>query len=333
MSTINLTSAITIKPDHNNRKGLFSGHINYKTNELVTATKVVITITQEAKGEMSSFNRKLIHKIIMDDTFQISPIENYSLPFDFKINSNIETYKGHNVDIFYTCEIKTYIDDESWSRLNRDTFEGVKAFFSTIRSIKTTKRFNYYIPNKQLKVKPLNLLLDIKPNKALYIPLGILIFSICFIAYPDKSFNSFFFSGMIALFSSTYISKALLQMIYPTQKGLIEEHIDGFNFTILSKPSSSHKKYSIYYQIIEKVIDKRGSSNSTLENVLYTSPKTSRNKSNILESNDFKSPPKNKYFHSTKIDDASIIYQIHVTTETKMGFNIVYYHEFTMLQT
>lgn len=327
MSYINLDINTNVAPRHVN--GLFSGEIRYLSSESIKIDSVILKITIEAKGKMPSYKKEICVSTIPDSQFHLEKDKEYYLPFTFKLDNNIETYEGENVKILYNCQVRTHVNEKHYSDLDTSFFHNIKALISSDKSIKQNKYFNYKIRDKVLIVSPENLKLNLTPNKAIIALVASLLTLFYLFLIPEITIEYFIFGVVGAIGISFFISTQVLQALLGTLTIKTENEDDQFYCLIDNSGTSSLNKIDILYEIVEVVIDNRGSSTSTYEKAIIESrPQKEVNlKSNNKISFQF---PKKRKFHSVSAGNASIVYRLFIDVKTKVGTTLTYKTDFTV---
>ena len=104
---------------------------------------------------------------------------------------------------------------------------------------------------------------------------------------------------------------------------------DGFLCKLKKTGNFNLTNQKVYYEIIEKVVDDRGTSSSTYKEVIYTSE--------VQQLPDFKDNsnltfyyPNREGLFSTEWEDASIIWTMNLQGLTLFGIGLTYHQEFVV---
>ncbi len=295
-------------------KNQYEGILSINCQENLTIDRILGTIYFEARGRMSSIKKQLLSFNISSKK-HITKDEIIKIPFTFQLEeSNLETYTGKNVSFFYNFEAKIQVNEEDLEKLDRGIFKRVKSLFTADYSSKFSEYFDKKNTETEYKIsekhQPFTLSFNISN---LYLPLGLISsLYILTLIYTTVEFNGFHILFLIIAIilvgnlnfkrNSKKIGKISLKTIN-----------DNNSFICLIKPAKnfSLKKSKIHYQIIEKVVDKRGTSSTTNTEIIYKSTIQSLNNKGTSEIRfDF---PDNKRLASLEFDEVTIYWEIVIT--------------------
>ncbi len=322
----------TIHISENNADNEFEGILKLHSKETLNFDTIDAAISFEARGRMSSIKRRLL-SFKIDTNKRISQNETLEIPFNFKLEeSNLETYSGKNVSFYYNCEIKVHVDENDLDKLDRGVFTRVKSFFTSDYSSTFSTYFDRVSSKQQFdlseKHQPFKLSFSFSN---VLIPL--LIVGGGYIGMLFSSLFEFHDVHIFILIIATAIATIINFKINSKKIGQISLQTvnDGDGFICMVKPARnfSLQQAKMYYQIVEEVVDRRGTSSKTYTSSIYTSPTTNLKSKG---SSEVRFPfPEKKVLPSFKFEDVSIYWQVVITgthngMKEKMtcGINVYY---------
>ncbi|PKH52667.1 hypothetical protein CXF68_19030 [Tenacibaculum sp. Bg11-29] len=285
-----------------------SGYLTIKSYETITLDKIMGVIFLEARGRMSSYKDEVLSFKISDKK-ELIKNESSKIPFTFNSsNFEINSYNGKNVSFSYNLEIQIDVNDNDLERLEKNIFSQIKSFITSDYTIKISKYFK--IENLNINYQVVETETDFNIQTNLIVGLFTLLIFGSTYAYLIPEFNPFYIIlGIACTILLTYLITKYIGSSLGTisMKTLKDEN--AFICKILKTKKFNLIKPSLYYVIIEKVIDNRGTSSSTYTETIFTSEKKK------LEN--FKSSPEIKFLYPNKnglqsyeYKDASILWQM-----------------------
>ena len=307
-----------------------SGYLSITSSETIDVDMIDGGVFLEARGRMSS--QKSLHTsftISGDRTLQAR--ERYKIPFSFNLyDVTIGTYKGKNVDFTYKCEARIHVEDDDIGKVDRSFFSKVKSFVTSDDSLKVSSYFHVEDRTSTYQVVETKTTLDFRTNLIMSLIIAILFAGTYLFLIPEL--NGFYaIIGLLSLIvliisAKLYTENALGDV---TMETLRDE--DAFLCTIKKSKNFNLANQYLYYQVIEKVVDDRGTSSSTYRSILYTSGK--KKMSNHREHAQLKfSYPNTRNWHSNDFGDTSIYWVMHLKGTSYLGFVLKYECEFKVNQ-
>ncbi len=289
----------------------YDGVLTIHSKEQLIIDHIDGIVYLEARGRMSSTKKQII-SFKIDTRKNIMQNESYEVPFSFVLpDSDLETYSGKNVTISYSCEAKIYVNEEDLEKLDRGLATRLKSFFTSDYSTKVSGYFNKFNIQEQYKVGERHR--DFK-----------LAFNGMSLLYSILIIGALYLLGMYTLHFEFNVAHIFLSLIAIAILSFIQFSIkkrkiggitlttvnlnDGFICNVKPARNFSLRKAKIHYQIIEKVVDRRGTSSTTYTETIYKSPVyplKSKGSSEV----EFKFP-ENKRLGSMKFEDASLYWEI-----------------------
>ncbi|WP_299617486.1 hypothetical protein [uncultured Tenacibaculum sp.] len=264
----------------------------------------------EARGRMSSVKKPLVNFKI-ENRKVLAKNEIFEIPFSFTLSEDyIESYDGKNVSISYNCEAKIFVNKEDLEKLDRGVFTRMKSFFTSDYSTKISGYFTK-IDEGKYKISEHHSELKLAFNFKSLLFTALVIGSIYIAAMLGLKFD--FHGGHIfLLIITTVITNYFLFQIKKKQIGDISLTTSNREneFVCYVKPARNFSlhKAKMYYQIVEKVVDNRGTSSTTYRETIYKSsikPVKGKGSSEI----EFEYPFL-KNLATMEFDDSSIYWEI-----------------------
>lgn len=310
--------------------GILKGHLKLNVSDTIAIDRITATIYIEAKGRMAS-QKDVLMTIIVNSPTLIDAFQDCKIPFEIDIsNFRINSYKGQNMSLLYKCELKIDIDEEDLEKIDRSIFTKVKSFVTNDRSFKLSDYFEVKNTCKPYEIVEDYNTFKMQFNIQLAIIMGLII-GVIYVALT-KVFETLHFAYIIPfiILSSIAINKIIGLIIGKITLATFKDK-DSFLCSVQKTKLFAPKNQCIYYEINEKVVDKRGTSTSTLIENLFTSEKKSI--SDYKESNKILFEfPVQLGLHSTTYADASIIWQMTIEGTYLFNIKIKYKSDFEVIQ-
>ena len=328
MGHVVLTSTLDIKGAGRS----FTGTLILKTTESLTLTAIKGMVCFNAKGRMRGHRNEIQEITIPLNTSKLMPYSDNKFTFAFELPlDSSPSYEGHNVSFYYSCDIDLVFDEASYKSLEKSVFRKMISFVSSNTEINITENFDFWDTERKLTVVPKDYEFKLQPNK-------IIVFTV--IGLMALLYGAYIYLNGVEAFAIwhipvgiilTAISVGLATMFVGKRMGKLKMRLspirnDDFNamFSIPFNYNLTNAK--IYYRVIEKVVDSRGSSSSTRTNVLFESKThplyTNKNTQNILV--DF---PNEQLSPSVKAGGADILWRMFIVGE-KNNMNYELYTDF-----
>lgn len=250
------------------------------------------------KEELLSFkisNKKIVRK---NETSKIS--------FSFELPPNsISTYKGKNVSFSYKCEVEIVLKNEDIEKNNKNIFSN----HFLLPSEETLKSFAYFnvedLASLSYQVKETSLNFVLEKNWSILIFITVILELLYIYLLPELTISYLILGVMIGMFMANLFYEFVIRVYLENViGGVCLEIIRGEDF-ILCKIDKSNRIdlslfQSIYYEIIERVIDNRGTTSNTYKEIVYIS--SQKNLSGFKENSILKLDyPEIKNLHSKNL--------------------------------
>lgn len=283
-----------------------SGYLMIKSSETITLDRILGVVFLEARGRMQSFKNKILSFEMTSKKILIKN-ESYKIPFSFDSSKFIiNSYKGKNVSFYYNFEVQIDINNQDLEKIEQSIFSKIKSFVLLDDSIKISEYFQVENLNYNYQVVEANTEFKIQPNLIIILFTFLIYGSLYIYLIPEINLLYIIlgvFSTILLIYLITKYIESIIGNI--SMKTLKDEN--GFICKILKTKKFNLLKPSIYYEIIEKVTDRRGTSSSTYGEPLFTSEK--KKLENLKYSPEIKFLyPKQKGLHSFEYKDVSILW-------------------------
>lgn len=325
MTKAKIEKELFINEDSND--GSTSGYLRIKSSETVTLDYIKGIVFLEGRGRMSSFKDEVL-SIEISNQKELIRNESYEMPFSFNSSDfDISSYAGKNVSFSYSFEVQMDVSDDDIRRVEKGIFSKVKSFVTSAHVIKDSKYFKVENKDSNYEVVEAETKFHLRSNTV--VALLTLLFVGCTIAYLMPEFNPWYIVlGVV----STILLAFLITKIIGSSLGVISMKTMKDEYGFICKLVKTRKfelvNPSLYYDVIERVVDNRGTSSSTSTASIYTSEK--KKFDNFRSSPEVKfSYPKRHGLHSFKYKDASILWQMNLQGHY-FGLTLKYQCTFTV---
>ena len=306
----------------------FSGYLEITATENLSLDKVTGTVYFEIRGKMQSEKRTVIVFNVADEVVLLKN-QTKQIPFSFKLQENGRNiYYGRNVSLQYSCKITIHVNDEDIEKLDRDLFTKVKSFVTDDNSIKTSTFFRLPTKEDPYEILECTSKFKLQNNFVLSAIVGIIIGVIYMYIYPDFEFTTFPIAFGIAF---------IILFIFLTHKfinyslGKVTMHTKHNNDTFICSITRGRKfklnNQFLFYKVIEKVIDKRGTATTTYEEPMFKSE--FKKMPNFKENLNIEFPyPYKKGLSCFEEGNVSVVWRMYLEGTTYLGFIVKYHCDF-----
>lgn len=328
MSKAVLEKEIVLERSTNNYD--ISGYLYIKSSETIDVDAIEGVVYFEARGRMASMKREHL-KFRISDRKALQANVPHKIPFSFALdNVKIGTYKGKNVDFTYRCEARIHVEDDDIGKVDRSFFSKVKSFVTSDDSLKESAYFYVGDTTSTYQIEETTRTLSFNVNFMMSLIISVLFAIIYLLLIPEYT-TVYIIPGLIALIlilivARMYIKNALGEV---TMETLRDE--DAFLCTIKKTKKFNLANQYLYYRIVEKVVDDRGTSSSTYRSTLHTSEK--KKLANHREYAQLKfTYPTSHNWHSNELGDVEIYWEMYLIGTTYLGFTLKYTARFYVAQ-
>ncbi len=248
------------------------GHLNITSTETIKVDSIQGCIFFEARGRMSSQKDKIQTFTIPNQSILLKN-ENYKIPFSFELTkTRPDTYQGINVNYTYDCEIRLNINESSLDKIERSIFTKLKSFVTADYSVKASKHFLVRKPNSEYRVVESKSNFDFRTNLIIAAFTAIL-FGGSYIFFIPKFEPSLLYAiiGFVSTGIMIFLVNHFVASLFGTVTLQTLRDEDSFRCKIRRHPKMNLTHQNLYYEIIEKVVDQRGTSSQTYHERIYIS--------------------------------------------------------------
>jgi len=302
---------------------IISGYVTISATDSIIIDTIKGYVFLEARGRMSGQKMEITSFEIAKQKI-ITANKLYKIPFSFQLpEMRIDSYVGKNVSFSYNCEGRTYINKNDIDKIDRSIFTKLKSFVTSDKSLKVSKNFNVKSLASDYQIKELKEVFNLKFNFIILLIVAFLFGGMYAFYIPEFS-ETYIFLGVAFIALSTFLTNKYIENILGdvTMDTIGTE--DGFICQLRKKGNFNLTNQKVFYEVIEEVVDNRGTSSSTSTEVIYTSE--------VQELPEFKDDasltfyyPKTEGLFSTKWEDASIKWIMTLQGATYFGI-ILEYH-------
>lgn len=253
----------------------YSGTLSISTSIPLSIESIIIEISFIAVGRMSPIIKNLITIDLLSYKKSLA-LGLQKFPFEFSLENNtIPCYNGENVSISHECTAKIYFDDDNYRKLDISLFKNIITYITKTNQIKVKKHFSYYKEKSEYKavnksyemwlLNPTILIISglIYVPSYMYLLYRLDSFSVISVLFGTIFGGAVFIGIVYGIYYYLYLSSNKIKAHISTYKKQFQCKIEGLRFV---------RNPKIHYRIIEKVIDKRGTSSRTYKHTVYTSP-------------------------------------------------------------
>ena len=332
MSNSVLKTDIIIPENQQGRE--ISGHILVKSNETIGLDFIEGSVYFESRGRMSGKRIQISTFNILKQK-QILKNETYEFPFTFSLDNKYNSYKGKNVSFSYNFKAKISVNNDDYDKLDRSFFSKAVSFITSDKSLKIEKQFQVNSEDSKYQIVEEKLKFKLTYNWVLILLIALSTAGSIIYYLRDKEFHlryivgvvivSFLFSFLLNYLMISYINKLLGEVTLKTLK----DDDEYFLCSISKKRRFNLVNQKVFFEIIEKVVDKRGTSSSTYTEILYTSPKQAVLALSAGQNIRFKYPNK-KGLETMVFGDAEILWRMNLEGQFYYGLMLKYEVDFVM---
>jgi len=236
----------------------------------VDIQSIVLVIVLVAHGKMSKKTREIArYEVLRNETFVKDKL--HEIPFALTLKDTFRnSYVGKNVNFDYSCKVEIDVTDRDIEKIERSVFTKIKSFVTSDDTITGQRYFQLNRTNGSYKVVENSLGLDFQTH-FVFAPLTL-------IALAGLASYFFLRQNPVYIVSLVVFFAALVGLFYEflrrsAGKASMQIVDNGDSFFVRLNRSSNFNlsNQKLYYNVYERVIDRRGTSSSTYRSKLYTS--------------------------------------------------------------
>lgn len=237
-----------------------AGVLQITPNEDIEIEKIKGKLWQKIKGKIPNESTPIDTFHLSRKPIQLSKNQTYDFPFHVEQKSDIGTYKGVNIHVFYEIEFSIQLEEESFQRLDKTLISSIKSLIIDGTNYKYSGEV-IYRKSETYNIKEGLSYLEIGSSSSTGRIIVISLFLIpCFIIFSVLEAWIF-----IAIFAVV----AFIALIYLFRIVFLINVLGGFNIDIKKKNNNSFastiisknnwryvREANMYYEVIEYVTDK-----------------------------------------------------------------------------
>lgn len=302
------------------------GILQIKATENLQIDRIEAVIYFEVRGKLASTKEEIdsfticTHKMLEKEVVE-------EIPISFELSGdNLPTYKGTNANFSYKIEVNIEVNEVDIDKMERTFFSKVKSLITADNSFKKGVYFSVKDVKSEYKVKEVKVNFSLQFNVVIGLLTALFIGAIYAYFIPELE-GVFIFFGIVLIVASIFIVTKIVEQSLGiiTMQTLNDE--DAFLCKIHKPRNFNVTQKKLYYHIIEKVLDNRGTSSSTYTQILYRSPfKEVKNLKQVpIVKFDF---PEREGLHSFEYGDVSILWRMYLEGKTPFGITLKYKADF-----
>lgn len=257
-----------------------SGILQISPNENIDIEQIQGKLFRRVKGKMASQNELVDTFTVSTKYQQLLKNETYEFPFKVIQPSEVGTYKGKNVHIFFELEFAVELEKDSFKRLDKNIFKSIKSFVTGSTNYKYSKNIILRkTPNYDIQKSDGYLELEDQTTLIVVFFSGFFIIS-WLIIFGLLQLNT------LDLWMHIMIGGVIVSLVvgYLSQIAFLNAFLGRFDVNISKKDDKSltcivHstgnwryiKAAKTYYKVVEEVIDDRGTTSYTYTETIYVS--------------------------------------------------------------
>ena len=324
MSSSTLQAEVFITEINNGKAS--TGYLELISSEDLLIDAITADIHFEARGRMRGSKNTLTSFPVIVQPTQLKAHEETILPFTFILNDTVESYEGKNASFTYNCEVSIAVDKDDYNKLGLSFLSNIKSLITSNRTLRTIKKFDVSDLRNGYRVEEGTFDFKLTPNYLISGVIALLLFLIYLLFMPE-------FNGMYIILgiATIIVISIVIHSYLKTTLGKVTMELsdadNGFLCIVGKTKKFNLKDQTIYYEIIEKVTDRRGTKTSTHREAVYTSGRKAMN--NFKKNSEFKFPyTENPYYKSMEIQDVSILWRMMITGTSNLGLKLKYTCQF-----
>ena len=287
-----------------------AGNITISATETITVDEIEGTIFFEARGRMASEKESLI-SFTIEGKKKLHRNEVYEIPFSVDLSENlIPSYKGKNVDFSYKLTTNVFVSEKDLEKLDQSLFTKIGAFISSNKALKFSEYFTIKNTKESYKVKETTTKLNFEGSLFIKIASLLLVGGVYAFFIPELTFP-YFALGIILVIITVILTTKYLENILGEVSLQMYDDAPLFKCIVKKTRKFNLGDQKCYYEVIERVVDDRGTSSSTYTKVLYKSAVKSLRQLSRTSDLEFNYPDK-LGLQSVTFKDAAIIWKMHL---------------------
>lgn len=330
-----LQGRLIVLNEQDNMNDVLQGKAEVIFEENTEIETIEIDVILHVKGKMRSTSNVVSSLAFTPENGVIQKNTKREFLFEIPTHSKVESYKGRNVSIFYELVARfRLVEDEKEERTGPRIAKKIKKLLKIDDSPKLLSVFEKIDKQKAYKVIEENMEMQTKFQYIVIIIFSILLACIFYFALQHENNISIF---LVFLGVSIGVSALTVEILMRSLLGTIDIEVlnkDETQFICRVKNSKKWKycnEAEAYYQVLEEVIDDRGTSTTTLVHSIYksTTQELLDIKQNVELAFNF---PKQMNLGSLNIENVKRKWKVSLLLRPIWGIPMKYYSEITVVK-
>ncbi|MEZ4686352.1 MAG: hypothetical protein R3B47_09875 [Bacteroidia bacterium] len=299
-------------------------------------SQIRVSLVYELKGKLGSEKYVVDQSTLLNGDTSLNGGQEYSFDFELQQHNPGESWDGKNVSIVFSIEVDVFFNKDPQTE---DFLDKLSRFISGEKKISKVKFINAANPAGFMVSGDYDssMALSINNKLALILVLGIalLIAVIAINALPGPSKDDVWWWIVVGLMFSIIGGLGLQYLILRSLVGrfrMLIQPADESRFfcTIESEKGwKSVREAYCYYYVYEKVVDRRGTSDTTYREVIYRCPEQKLEQDHFGETKVTLAYP-DRHIPDIRINDVSIEWQMVLELETSFGMTLTCKGDFSV---
>ena len=304
MKDVQILCEIYVDKDEVNKHR--TGYVTIKPDFTTKFDKISVRILYEVRGMMVA-SQKEIMVIELLENKTIHENEFLEIPFSFEVPETItDTYKGKNATFTYSCEARITVNSEDFKNYNYSLLSKLKYYLTENNIISASTPFEVFRPTLKYKVYEGKAKMELESFYLIGILAVILLAGIFTFSLMQLLVIQIILASTILLFILIGIGFYFYYLLGTVHIEILQAE-DGFICKVNKSRNYKLSNQKVYFQIVEKVIDRRSTSSSSNNELIYHSETKEFTKLQEIPELKFNYPPGNNWASIVQ-GDASIVW-------------------------
>jgi len=268
MSSSTLQAEVFITEINNGKPS--TGYLELVSSEDLLIDAISADIHFEARGRMRGYKNDIVSFPVILQPKRLKANEETILPFTFILKDTIESYEGVNASLTYNCEVHIDVDKDDYNKLGLSFLSNIKSLITSNRTLRTIKEFYVNDHKNGYKVEDGTFDFNLKTNYGIPVIIGFIMFFAGVFFTPEFNIGFIIF-GLAVLITITFLVNYYMKAALGSVTMKISDANEGFLCVVGKTKKFNLKDQTIYYEVVEKVTDRRGTKTSTHTEAVYTS--------------------------------------------------------------
>lgn len=293
-----------------------AGILKITSQETIRVNNIRLEVYLEGEGLMERVKQMVAREFIFRTETVLNSNEEYAFPFMLNLHYKTESYNGINGKLKYNCEVKIEVHEDDLGSLDVSLFSTIKSKFMDEKILEYSFFYDYYNHSISYEAKEESYDLKSSLNALAFIPIALIALGFIYFFIPEAGIHIYFIAAILSVMFFQLISSLVSKrkgnnLIKVSQQGnLLQFNLSNCVFYGL-------REFEIYYEILEKVTDNRGTSTTVHKETLYKSDRKSYDR--LLKETLKFSLPENENMQSMNVCNIKIEWIFHVRALNNFG--------------